>query len=184
MFKYLIALLLLGTITLYAQKVKIGFRVEPSLSYGSTENPEDKSRNYESLATRSGDIRASLSFVFSNNFTLSLRPGLVIGNYGGIAAGLFGSIRTYEEWYTLVGFDIMKPIGGGGHTSGSKDVTLPYPALGLGYNLNEKLSFELQFHYSLNQVTYAYNRVGVFPSGSYDYYKLFWLLKLSVGFYP
>lgn len=176
---FIIIIFLISPIV-FSQKIKFGARMEPSLSWGSTSTLLTERK---SLAIRSSDIRASISLSFPSDFILSLRPGIVFGsNYGGVAAGLFGLIPVYKKWYSLFGLDVIKPLGDGSNTLEAKDITIPYFAFGIGHRLNNQLSFELQFHYSLNQVANSYRRTGGFLYSEYESYKIFWLLKLSVGF--
>lgn len=152
MIKLAAVILILECYSVFAQPIQLGARIELAYSYQGKNifGSEEKTLFVPCCI----DLRGSVSFLLSQNFHLSFRPAIVLGGkYTGVAAGILGTVKTNENFYSLVGFDVMKQLVSGGNSSGGKETTLPYAVIGIGYNANDKISFELQYHYSLNHVT-------------------------------
>lgn len=133
------------------------------------------------------NINATLNFSVKllDNFRLSIRPGFIFGDlYSGINVGIFGSYALHPDHYLISGINTHTRQAWGGHTYSGNDITTPYLAIGYGCYFSKKNPIELQLNFPLNKQSYGTVKevISVEPYTVWRYYRVAWMLKLSLGF--
>lgn len=164
-----------------------GFRAEPFYELTKIEKRIDypiPTTTIENSSNGNFALSLALSFDVSEKIGISIRPGFVLGGlYSGFDGGLLIAYDVFRNCYILGGVNTHLNFGGGGNTLSSDGVTIPYAVTGLGFDISRNGSIELQFNYSLNQVSYGSERhmQSSPPYTTMSYYRIPWLIKVSFG---
>lgn len=150
---FIIFLLIIFGKNIEAQLLKIGFRIEPALLLTEKNNNSDFGLSPYSLYLTS--IITPIE-----NIGLEVRPGYFIGGeyYGGFEFGAFLRYSILGSKYYIVG-GINNHINSmtGAHNGGSGiSKAMLYKAIGIGYQKDSKLGFDLTYYWT-NDKVFAYS---------------------------
>jgi len=183
------AFLIIINVCIIAQG-QFGLGLEPFASLATVEKisfgPAGNKANELSFEWNLG-FTLSLMFEGTDNLSISLRAGLIPGNlYGGIDGGFYWIYNFTKDKYLIAGVNTHLNAGfeGSHNGAGSEAVTIPFLIIGGGYKFSKHGLAELQFNYSLNNVSYGFKREtrSIPPYYIYHYYKMPWIIKLSMSY--
>lgn len=160
----------------------MGISIETFLYTAQIENKYlDSQTSYESSFENNIGFSFPFTFQIADNYSLSLRPGLVFGSlYAGPHIVATANYGFQNRMYLLLGLNMHFNFYVGGHSKHGYSVSIPYVVSGFGYKIPEVGAIELQVHYSVSDVIYGYWRKPTERSSFYDsYYKSTWVIKLS-----
>jgi hypothetical protein len=144
----IIALLVLNFSSIIAQNVKLGFRIEPAVLISEKENLFTPISAYANILYKPIDY-----------LTIELRPGFLYAgeDYAGFEIGAFAKFRIVPtKFLIIVGLNNHSNAVFGRNGSGSYEKNILYKGIGFGYQIDEKLSFDLMYYFS-NNSDYAYS---------------------------
>jgi len=153
-----IILIILVTIILSpvikSQSLKVGFRVEPSILLIEHNNETDISFTPYSLYL-------TTLVVPTKWLNLEVRSGLFLAGeeYSGFEIGVFAMFKIFPKGiYIITGLNNHSNRGSGHNGGGSYAKQILYKGVGIGFQKNSKLSFDLMYYWT-NDKDYAYSIV-------------------------
>jgi len=151
--------LLILNSAIIGQVMKLGFRVEPALFFMNKTNKS--SNGFSPYSIYLTNIYEPVEWL-----NIELRPGYLIGfeYYGGFEIGAFARIKILPtNIYVITGFNNHSNTfssahnGGGGYTK-----KIFYKGLGIGYQKDSKLSFDLIYYWAVDKIfAYTFEQNGI-----------------------
>lgn len=130
-----------------AQPIKVGFRVEPALLF-----IEDKKETSISFSPYS--LYLITSFEPVDWLALEARPGLFLADseYSGFEIGAFVKATILPtKFYIVAGLNNHSNGSSGHNSGGSYAKQMLYKGIGIGYQKDSKLSFDLMYYWTSNK---------------------------------
>jgi hypothetical protein len=151
-----------------SQSLKLGFRVEPTILFTESNNSR-----YTHFSMYSFYLTTLLEPV--GNFGFELRPGLIYGSpdYKGYDVGAYVKYNFVSNFYLLAGLNNHYNAGGGYVKN------YIYKCIGLGYQRNSKLSFDIGYYWTGDKVLADLRMVNYLGPSTYTDEKMNGILKLG-----
>lgn len=149
-----IVMIVLGSNILLSQSVKVGLRIEPGILFSEQFNQSEINPVFYSVS-------ANIIYEPIKWLGLEIRPGYVSnGEYGGYEIGGFARIKILPtNIFLLIGMNNHSNNISNAHNGGGSYVKeMLYKGIGVGYQKDSKLSFDIMYYWTNNR-DYAYSRV-------------------------
>jgi hypothetical protein len=137
----LIVVLVITGSNVSAQTIQAGFRFEPAFTLTNVNSENEVNFSPYSLY-------ASIKGNISERISLEVRPGYFMGeeNYGGPELGGFFHYRVIDGWKILLGYNYHSNTWlGGSNNRGGYSKKINHTAVGLLYQKDSKLSFDITY---------------------------------------
>lgn len=149
----IIAILFLFSPTLKSQTVQLGFRFEPAVVLHG--NPDENEVGFSPYSLYLTALVEPVKWL-----KIDLRPGIFLGDseYSGFEMGVFAKVKILpSKFFIAAGFNNHDNSNGGGSNSGgSYEKNMLFKVVGLGFQKDEKLSFDIMYHWT-NDKEYGYS---------------------------
>lgn len=168
----LVLFLIFNTTYIQAQKISVGFRIEPSLVALEKENVFTPYAFY-----------ASATYHPIKLLSLELRPGFLFAgeNYSGFEVGAFSKLNIIpNNFFLIAGINNHSNLSSGHNGYGTLSTEIFFWAVGIGYQKDEHLSIDLTYHSPTDGVYGYYVQIEPPDIGSIKDTKLKSVLKLGV----
>lgn len=137
-----------------SQSLKFGFRLEPAILF--TEENNGSSTSFTPYSFYLAAFAVPTEWI-----TLEIRPGLFLAGeeYSGFEIGAFSRFKILPtKIYLIAGLNNHSNGSSGHNSGGSYSKGMLYKGVGIGFQKDSKLSFDLIYYWSDNK-TYAYTRI-------------------------
>ena len=147
-------MLLLSSSMIKSQSVKLGFRIEPAFLF--TELKDESSVSFTPFSLSLTTLVSPIDWL---NF--EIRPGYFLAgeDYGGFEIGAFLHFKVLPTAFSLIAGlnNHSNGINGGHNGGGSYNKKMLFKSVGIGYQKDFKLSFDLMYYWT-NDKDFAYTR--------------------------
>lgn len=158
-----------------AQVIKVGFRIEPTILISEQGNNTSTGFNPYSVY-----LTAAVSPI--KDLSFEIRPGYLLWGdyYGGFEIGAFAKWNILSSKIFIQGGILNHDNLDTGHNGGgSYEKSILYKGLGVGYQVDSKLSVDISYYWS-NDSIYGYSNIRDYISYSYqEYIRMKGILKLG-----